>query len=744
MFKTLVSIVPRRRLTTVAWLVIVVVLLQLLFSSIVDEVRSKDAQVSKQDCSTTKNSVPKISSEKLTNPAFLRSNRGLFLHVGNTPAVRTTDTERGTEEGGANYTIKDAQPTPNEDTRNFEKTTGVAKSNEESQTSDASYTGGELSDGEEVTGVNCKQFRNRTSVNGHLNLHEWRGWCGFAVDDLRREPLFPFKPQVNTVLEKFATNVTKRSMSGKRIFGYVHPPITGDFVFAISSADGSELWLSSNDDPKNSKKIAYLGEPGNQYGASTHFGNFQVKASQASEAIRLEVGKAYYVEVLQKQKYGQDHVEVAWKMPGDESLEVIGSQYISQYIDYSAEKAEINARLLCICKGHPTLLFAYDEFMTREQYDLRDDFHSRVEDLPHSEVSDVLPLCPYQPSYVVSKKLNENEAFTGNFIQHPRVFPNDRTDVNMSHDVKNHISWGNKKLEKNDALKIVSSYMEALAKKKGDRFVLKEIVNVEAKDDPKKGTRYLLELELLDKYKEHSVRLSEYVYKPVKNNTDLCDPDGFQWKRNVTVSMVITVKNYGPWIKFLINQLTQIYEKGYDSNFFLVIVDFNSSDIDLFQLRENSGIKDRVAILRHFTEFHKTRALNDGVRYIKDPNSIIFTADLHIKFPVNIFDVVRKHAIQGRSFYSPAVLKLKCGYSITHQQAYWEMMGYGLFGAYKSDWDSFGGMDEVKFTTRWGGEDWDLMDRAIGANLEAERLRLPKLYHYHHERKSDWYEFARM
>ena len=26
---------------------------------------------------------------------------------------------------------------------------------------------------------------------------------------------------------------------------------------------------------------------------------------------RLEVGKAYYVEVLQKQKYGQDHVEVA-------------------------------------------------------------------------------------------------------------------------------------------------------------------------------------------------------------------------------------------------------------------------------------------------------------------------------------------------------------------------------------------------------------------------------------------------
>lgn len=41
---------------------------------------------------------------------------------------------------------------------------------------------------------------------------------------------------------------------------FFYANFSGDFVFAISSADGSELWLSSNDDPKNSKKIAYLGE----------------------------------------------------------------------------------------------------------------------------------------------------------------------------------------------------------------------------------------------------------------------------------------------------------------------------------------------------------------------------------------------------------------------------------------------------------------------------------------------------
>ena len=41
---------------------------------------------------------------------------------------------------------------------------------------------------------------------------------------------------------------------------------------------------------------------------------------------------------------------------------------------------------------------------------------SAVETLPHFEVSDVLPSCPYNPSYLVSRKLVENEAFSGNFV----------------------------------------------------------------------------------------------------------------------------------------------------------------------------------------------------------------------------------------------------------------------------------------------------------------------------------------
>ena len=64
-----------------------------------------------------------------------------------------------------------------------------------------------------------------SNLSIYEGLYLWIGLCTFLNNTYL---IYFFVYQVNTVLENFATNVTKRSMSGKRIFGYVHPPITGE------------------------------------------------------------------------------------------------------------------------------------------------------------------------------------------------------------------------------------------------------------------------------------------------------------------------------------------------------------------------------------------------------------------------------------------------------------------------------------------------------------------------------------
>src|SRR5690606_24815580 len=95
---------------------------------------------------------------------------------------------------------------------------------------------------------------------------------------------------------------------GSRIRGYICPPETGNYVFYISSNDHSELWLSTNADPSNKVRIAWVM-------GSTGARQWTKFASQQSLPVMLTQGETYYIEAIHKQGVGSDNLAVGWQIP---------------------------------------------------------------------------------------------------------------------------------------------------------------------------------------------------------------------------------------------------------------------------------------------------------------------------------------------------------------------------------------------------------------------------------------------
>ncbi|XP_051756947.1 LOW QUALITY PROTEIN: N-acetyl-beta-glucosaminyl-glycoprotein 4-beta-N-acetylgalactosaminyltransferase 1 [Ctenopharyngodon idella] len=363
------------------------------------------------------------------------------------------------------------------------------------------------------------------------------------------------------------------------------------------------------------------------------------------------------------------------------------------------------------------------------------------------------------------------------FSVNPVDFELLRSDWN---DLRCNVS-GNLQLAESEVIDVISQYMERLNERNGGIYTLVRIVNVEKRRDSARGNRYLVELLLMEGGKR-VVRLSDYIYlllhrsrleegiesregtMPSSHHTPsktplpsgsstqthnttlwstswakplLCQPAMLEWRHDVMVHFVVPVKNQARWVQQFISDMELLHRETKDENFSVIIVDFQSDDMDVEQALRKSTVP-RYEYLRREGNFERSSGLQMGVDNIEDSHSIVFLCDLHIHFPHNILETIRKHCVEGRLAFAPIVMRLDCGSSPLEPDGFWEVNGFGLFGIYKSDFDKIGGMNTEEFKDRWGGEDWELLDRVLQNGLEVERLRLRNFYHYFHSKRGMW------
>ncbi|KAM8891370.1 beta-1,4-N-acetylgalactosaminyltransferase 3 isoform 2-T2 [Spinachia spinachia] len=310
---------------------------------------------------------------------------------------------------------------------------------------------------------------------------------------------------------------------------------------------------------------------------------------------------------------------------------------------------------------------------------------------------------------------------------------------------------GNLLLHSRAALTVVRAFMQQLNKKHHGQFTLVRVVNVMKRVDVVQGSRYLLELELKD-VNGHPRRLSHYIYHPISHSRQsskdlsfrpaesqpkLCSPVGFRWNPDATVHFVVPVKNQARWVQQLIADMEQLFRETGDSNFNLIVSDYSSTDMDVKKaLQKSSLVRYQYVKLRG--NFERAAGLQAGVDLINDDHSIVFLCDLHVNFPPFIIDTIRKHCIEGYMAFAPIVLRLGCGVTRLEAKGFWEVNGFGLLGIYKSDLVAVGGMNTEEFRDRWGGEDWELLDRILNGGLEVERFYLRNFFHHFHSKRGMW------
>lgn len=163
---------------------------------------------------------------------------------------------------------------------------------------------------------------------GTISVETWTGIDGTRVSSI---PVGS-PPDLTGERNMFEAPTNVGSNFGSRFRGYVCVPVSGNYTFWIASDDHSELWLSTDADPANKKRIAHV------WGWTTPR-QWTKYSTQQSAPVALVAGQQYYIEALYKEDEGGDNMAVGWQLPDGTLERPIPGNRLSPFKDASSATA---------------------------------------------------------------------------------------------------------------------------------------------------------------------------------------------------------------------------------------------------------------------------------------------------------------------------------------------------------------------------------------------------------------------
>ena len=155
---------------------------------------------------------------------------------------------------------------------------------------------------------------------GSVTRAFWSNVAGGGVPSLTSIVTYPNQPNSLDTLSLFETGNNIGNNYGQRIYGYICPPVTGEYAFWVAADNAAQLYLSTSSNPSNKVSIVNLM---NWTGPR----EWTKYAAQKSVTITLQANTPYFIEGIHKESTGGDNFAVAWQGP-TLSQQVIAGQYL--------------------------------------------------------------------------------------------------------------------------------------------------------------------------------------------------------------------------------------------------------------------------------------------------------------------------------------------------------------------------------------------------------------------------------